>query len=445
MRTRNKSSAHVDRPVKRTSGWRQWAFEKCLALNNRLQALLFGKLPNGQTNNCQINDMAVIHPIIHSAKNGYSSPSFKTMSEERVRAAVVLFPGLKKALDKLESYGGIVKKWEMSYRYAIAFLPSLLARAVTPAIVDDAFEVAGYDPYDPAKMMHNMWSTFKELSEAEAREALQIAEGPLRQIADRRGVIWEEEVVCAIQESEVLGPVIELPQIPEHSEMKRWNMQSTMDLSHNEVQQLHDARIAAAESAQRAQAAADADADESKRRLLLRFAECEQSRDVEAVTGKITYKCKCGGKWSNGITGFKGHEDGGKHKQHFPPDSWEGLYSAAANRADQPVLAENAGAGAEDRLAVIGGAEAEEAGDVVEEMSYVNAGGCAGYMDAQEIAELQEYLVRCDQSEENGSFAVEEIPLQCALPAPSVRRLIFIPPGWCSAEQLAQFPSEIRQ
>ena len=66
-------------------------------------------------------------------------------------------------------------------------------------------------------------------------------------------------------------------------------------------------------------------------------------------------------------------------------------------------------------------------------------------MDAQEIAELQEYLVRCDQSEENGLCAVEEIPLQCALPAPSVRRPIFIPPGWCSAEQLAQFPSEIRQ
>ncbi len=116
--------------------------------------------------------------------------------------------------------------------------------------------------------------------------------------------------------------------------------------------------------------------------LFLRFAECEQSRDVEAVTGKITYKCKCGGKWSNGITGFKGHEDCGKHKQHFPPDSWEGLYSAAANRADQPVLAENAGAGAEDRLAVICGAEAEEAGVVVEEMTDVNAGGCAGYMDA---------------------------------------------------------------
>jgi hypothetical protein len=419
---------------------------ECLALNNRLHAVLFGKLPNGQTNNCQTNDMAAIHPIIHSAKNGYSSPSFKTMSEERVQSAVVMYPGLKKALEKLESYGGMSRNGKMSYRYAIAFLPSLLARAVTPAIVNDAFELAGYDPYDPAKMMHNMWSTFKELSEAEAREALRIAEGPLREISEQRGLIWAEEVVSAIQESDVLGPVIELPQIPEHSELKRWNMQSTMDLSHDEVQQLHDARIAAAENAQRVQAAADADAEESKRRLFLRFAECEQSRDVEAVTGKITIKCKCGGKWSNGISGFKNHEDGARHKLQFPHDSWEGLYSAAANRADQPMLVENVGAGAaSDFLGNLAEVDDSQAEGVQEELAYFNAGGYAGYMNALERAELAEYFatgnVDSNQLEENGSCAVDMMPSQGVLPAPSVRRPIgfglTIPEGWFSADQRA--------
>ena len=303
----------------------------CFALSHRLQALLFGKLPNGQTNNVQTNDMGAMHTIIHSARLGYSSPSFKTMTEERVQAAIVMYPGLKQALHKLEKFG-MSRNGKLSYRYAIAFLPSLLARAVTPAIVDDAFALAGYDPYDPAKMMHNMWSTFKHLSEAEAREALQIAEGPVRQIGERRGIIWAEEIMAAIQESDLLGPVVELPEIPEHSELKRWNMQSTMDLSHDEVQRLHDARIAAAATAQRVQAAADADEVESKRRLTLRFTECEQSRDVEAVTGKVTHKCKCGGKWSNGILGFTSHEDGKKHKQQFPLASWEALYSA--NRAE---------------------------------------------------------------------------------------------------------------
>jgi hypothetical protein len=326
-------------------------------------------------------------------------------------------------------------------------LPFLLARAVTPAIVDDAFEVAGYDPSDPAKMMYNMWSTFKELSEAEAREALRTAEGPLRQISERRGVIWAEEVVSAIQESVVLGPVLELPLIPEHSELKRWNVQSTMDLSHNEVQELHDARIAAAESAQRAQAAANADADESERRLFLRFAECEQSRDVEAVTGKITFKCKCGGKWSNGIAGFKGHEDGGRHKQLFPVDSWEGLYSAAANNADQPQPglvvergAENAGARAADQaleaegLAEIDGVGAE---DDENGLFYVNAGGFAGCMNAQEMAEMAEQSEHSDRID-------AALPSQVARHASSIRPPIGfglnIPDGW-----FASFPSENRQ
>jgi hypothetical protein len=45
-------------------------------------------------------------------------------------------------------------------------------------------------------------------------------------------------------------------------------------------------------------------------------------------------------------------------------------------------------------LAVIGGAEAEEAEDAVEDMSYVNAGGVAGFMaDAQDIAEFSEFQI----------------------------------------------------
>jgi hypothetical protein len=369
---------------------------ECLAVSHRQHALLFGKLPNAQTNNIQINDMGAMHTIIHSAKNGYSSPSFKTMNEERVQAAIVMYPGLKQALEKLETYG-MSRNGKLSYRYAIAFLPSLLARAVTPAIVDDAFELAGYDPYDPAKMMHNMWSTFKHLSEAEGREALRIAEGPLRQIGERRGVIWAEEIMAAIEESEVLGPVIELPQIPEHSELKRWNMQSTMDLSNDEVQKLHDARLAAAAAAQRVQAAANADEEEKKRRLTLRFTECEQSRDVEAVTGKVTHKCKCGGKWSNGMVGFKNHEDGGKHKQQFPVASWDALYSV--NVAEQPVRVaggevDNAAASAAGVPGSGGEVENASAGpeNVPEELVYVNVGGFAGYLDYQERADLAEIL-----------------------------------------------------
>ena len=45
------------------------------------------------------------------------------------------------------------------------------------------------------------------------------------------------------------------------------------------------------------------------------------------------------------MTGFKNHEDGKNHKQHFPPDGWEALYSAppaaqppAAQPLEQPEI-----------------------------------------------------------------------------------------------------------
>jgi hypothetical protein len=296
-----------------------------------------------------------------------------------------------------------------------------------------------------------MWSTFKHLSETEAREALRIAEGPVRQIGERRGIIWAEEIMAAIQESDVLGPVIELPQIPEHSELKRWNMQSTMDLSHDEVQRLHDARIAAAAAAQRVQAAADADEMESKRRLTLRFTECEQSRDIEAVTGKVTHKCKCGGKWSNGILGFTSHEDGKKHKQQFPLASWEALYSA--NRSEQPEAVLAAVGEVDNASASVAGApgsggEVNNAGasaeNVHEDHNYVNLRGYAGHMSYDERAELGEFLEDVQVQDQVRDTERAAAPRTCTslppLPPRPMGLGLNIPKDWLSADQLASFP-----
>jgi hypothetical protein len=320
----------------------------CFALSERQHNLLFGKLPNNQTNNCQINDMAVTHCMIHSAKDGYSSPSFKSMNEDRVQQAIAIYPGLQAALDKLESYRGMSRlnlfalrscclitlthtrnrNGKLSYRYAIAFLPSLLERAVTPAIVQDAFRVAGYHPYNPAKIMHNMWATFEHLSQAEAEAALEVAEGPLRDLAERRGLVYPIEVNAAITQSEILSAVIDLPEVSPDFDMRRWNMQSTMDLSHAEVQQLHADRIAAAAQAEQERVLVATDKAECARRDKLRFDECVSSSATDERTYKTTWRCKCGGKWSNAITGFKAHETSKSHTDMFPTAGWHGFYAA---------------------------------------------------------------------------------------------------------------------
>jgi hypothetical protein len=158
----------------------------------------------------------------------------------------------------------------------------------------------------------------------------------LRVISEQRGVIWPKEVMAAIAADPTLGPVIDLPDVPDDWEMRRWNMQSTMDLSHEQVQALHDARIAAAVQAEQEKRVAAADKAEVARRDKLRFDECCVSRVTNDQTYKTTYICKCGGKWSNDISGFKSHETSGKHEKHFPPASWDGFY--AVNPAPNPEI-----------------------------------------------------------------------------------------------------------
>ena len=191
---------------------------------------------------------------------------------------------------------------------------------------------------------------------------------------------------------------------------------------------------------------------ESKRRLALRFTECEQSRDVEEVTGKVTHKCKCGGKWSNGILGFTSHEDGKKHRQQFPLVSWEALYSA--NRAEHPeaVLAavgdvDHAGAsvaGAPDSGGEVNNAGAS-AENGHEDLEYVNVGGYAGYMSYDERAELAEFLedVQVQDQVIERAAAPRTRTSPPPLPPRPMGLGLSIPKDWLSADQLASFPGAI--
>ena len=66
---------------------------------------------------------------------------------------------------------------------------------------------------------------------------------------------------------------------------------------------------------------------EIKRRENVRFDHCMESQHSNEKR-TISHVCKCGGKWSNGMTGFKSHETTSQtHLHHFPPDTyWTALY-----------------------------------------------------------------------------------------------------------------------
>lgn len=101
-----------------------------------------------------------------------------------------------------------------------------------------------------------------------------------------------------------------------------------MDLSHAEVQQLHADRIAAAAQAEHVRVVAAADKAEEQRRDKLRFDECLASSVYDDATVKTTYNCKCGGRWSNGLTGFKSHESSKKYTTIFLIATWPAFYAS---------------------------------------------------------------------------------------------------------------------
>ena len=285
--------------------------------------LWFAKLPNALTGEVQIGDRSGAHPLVH---RGFNSDEFRNMTEETVNQIAESLPGVKKALTFLKN-SGISAAGQTSYRRAIAFLPQLLERSVTPAIVADALKNSGYHPFSPSIMMNNMWDGFADLSTSEAEEVIRISRGEIATITREQGLIYPQQCQDALENSVILRETIDFPEIRENFEDLAWNRHLTMDLSHTHV---HDLVLQRAQASAEAAAAARERAiskAEITRRDNVRFDHCTASQYTNAKR-TISHVCKCGGKWTNGMTGFKTHETTSQtHLQKFPPDTyWAALY-----------------------------------------------------------------------------------------------------------------------
>lgn len=300
----------------------------------REEQFLFAKLPNGLTAEVQIGDRTGAHPAVHEK---FRSEAFKNMTEETVADIVRRTPGLKAALDYLRT-SGISTQGQVTYRRALAYLPEVLQRSVTPAVVADAMRNSGYAPFNTGVMMNNMWNQFSELSKAEAEEVIKISETTIRAITEDRGIAYPQECMDALRASAILNETIEFPEIRENFEDLAWGRQLSMDLSHSYVSQTNRQRAEIANQAAIARRDAELSKAEIQRRDLLRMNHCTASQRI-TETQNTEHKCKCGGKWSNGLQGFKSHEKNGKHLQHFPDANWQSHYDAqvAANPAAAAV------------------------------------------------------------------------------------------------------------
>jgi hypothetical protein len=276
--------------------------------------LRFAKLPPAQTGDCQVNDMASVHPLIHA---GFASLEFYSLTDDDIQEFAVEHPGLAAPLKFLDDSSMSAKSKE-TYKKAIVFLVKLLQRSVTPAIVDAAMRTAGVHPLDPARMMYNMWDHFEYLSPSEATEAIKIAEGPCRDEFRRAGMILPDFTVTAVQANEMLGPVVVFPEIPANFDKRVLNRQSTTDMSHKQVHAWRARRVADVQAAEAAKASRKATAAELERKLGQRMMACKDGAGEVDENGFMHFKCKCkDSRTFSSTKEFKAHENLKQHKSEF--------------------------------------------------------------------------------------------------------------------------------
>ena len=105
------------------------AFERVFTDTPFASAMLrYAKLPPAQTNDCQVNDMATLHPLLHA---GFASLEFYSLTEAGMQKIVEEHPGLVAPLKFLDE-SSVSGKSKETYKKAIVNLVKLIQRALTP-------------------------------------------------------------------------------------------------------------------------------------------------------------------------------------------------------------------------------------------------------------------------------------------------------------------------
>ena len=176
---------------------------------------------------------------------------------------------------------------------------------------------------------------------------------------------------------------------------------SAVDLSHSYISQEVRHRAERAAQAAIARREEELTKAEIQRRDVLRFNHCSESSKV-LQNKNIEHRCKCGGKWSNGLPGFKAHEKNNKtHALHFPDTHWQRFYDAqivaipeAAPHAVGAIVIPG-GAGASEGLYVNNSAETNDP-----ELIYANINGMVGHFSSDELAQLLEENLQAQEQDE---------------------------------------------
>jgi hypothetical protein len=295
----------------------------------REEGLEFNKISAGHSGNTAVPDVCGGFPQVHNQ----FIERMRSVTEAEMTELIRRWPGVANAI-RIINQSAMNPTSKATFRKALALAHEIIQGAITPRVVNDGHRVAGLYPFDRNKMMGKMWPAFNSLSVSDTAHVNRLMDGPFKEIGERQGWVKTSQIVASVREKQ--DTAITFPHLSANFDNFIINRQGAMYLSHQEVQNMQEERMEEQrqEVEERVQRALSK--REINERALIRSNHCEASRSFDDTKQKFNCKCKCGGKWTNGVDGFKSHEKNSKHEAFFPPNEWDQLYpqraaAAAAN------------------------------------------------------------------------------------------------------------------
>jgi hypothetical protein len=280
------------------------------------EGFYFAKGPASLSGKYAIPDVGKNFPKMHADYiDGMNSAT-----DAHINACIFAEPGLKNAIEVLMRTAMSAQHKE-TFRRLLALTPSLVASAVTPGIVNKAFNDAALWPVNDVKILQRCWPDFKMLPDSQATALMACVRGPLSNLFRETGM-FEPSRLTAIVNADV--PQVQFPdrQIQDEAVLNRHGF---MLLSHEFVRDKYEQRIFD-DAASRMQNILVRESKELiEKKLLARMEACIAVHPSKET--KYKFKCKCGKFFSQ--SGFSGHEKVKAHANMFGLRDWTTEYSAA--------------------------------------------------------------------------------------------------------------------
>jgi hypothetical protein len=282
----------------------------------------FGKVSAAHSNNVAVPDVCGGFHVIHAQ----FISQMQSATEAEIKDLIGRYPGVQHAIAEINA-SSMDAPSKATYIKAVALSHKIILGAITPSVVNDGHVAAGLHPFDRNRMMGKMWPQFNTLTRADAAHVNTLMDTDFADFGRRKGWIHSSFIKDMIQRK--ADTDINFPPMPANFDRFAINRQGAMNLSHEEVgihyEELRAERLQVVVARQQRQLSKQ----EENQRVMFRFTECQASRTFDETRQKDVFKCKCGGKWTNGLDGFKSHEKSGQHEKKYNPNMWEQLYPAA--------------------------------------------------------------------------------------------------------------------